>query len=334
MRNNTRIAYNSMLATIAELNQVGSASEKFTVEASVQQTLETRIQESSNFLTRVNNVPVSEASGAKIGLGIGSTIASTTNTAVSDRNPADPTSLDEVGYLCTQTNFDTAIPYAKLDMWAKFPDFQTRFRDAVLQRQALDIICIGFNGTSRAVTSNRANNPLLQDVNIGWLQKMRANAPQRVMAEGATAGQVGIGATGDFKTLDALVMDMVNSLIEPWFQDDPQLVAILGRDLLADKYFPLVNQTQANTEILAADMVISQKRLGGLQAVTAPYVPAGTVIVTRLDNLSRYYQEGARRRSVIDNPKRDRIENYESTNDAFVVEDHGCAALAENIEFV
>ncbi|ECZ9301754.1 capsid protein, partial [Salmonella enterica subsp. enterica serovar Typhi] len=38
------------------------------------------------------------------------------------------------------------------------------------------------------------------------------------------------------------------------------------------------------------------------------------------------------RRSVIDNPKRDRIENFESVNEAYVVEDYRCAALVENIE--
>ncbi|MBJ3182194.1 P2 family phage major capsid protein, partial [Salmonella enterica subsp. enterica serovar Stanley] len=51
-----------------------------------------------------------------------------------------------------------------------------------------------------------------------------------------------------------------------------------------------------------------------------------------LDNLSIYWQEDTRRRSVIDNPKRDRIENFESVNEAYVVEDYRCAALVENIE--
>ncbi|MHB0564152.1 P2 family phage major capsid protein, partial [Escherichia coli] len=37
-------------------------------------------------------------------------------------------------------------------------------------------------------------------------------------------------------------------------------------------------------------------------------------------------------RSVIDNPKRDRIENFESVNEAYVVEDYRCAALVENIQ--
>lgn len=79
-------------------------------------------------------------------------------------------------------------------------------------------------------------------------------------------------------------------------------------------------------------MIISQKRMGGLQAVRAPFFPPNALLITRLDNLSIYWQEDTRRRSVIDNPKRDRIENFESVNEAYVVEDYRCAALVENIQ--
>ncbi len=339
MRNDTRLAYNAFVAAIAELNGVPSATEKFTVSPSVQQTLESRIQESSDFLNRINNFGVVEQSGEKLGLGIGSTIASTTDTSTTDRVPTDPTSLDNTGYTCTQTNFDTALKYAKLDAWAKFADFQTRIRDQILRRQALDIITIGFNGTSRAATSNRATNPLLQDVNKGWLQKLREHdTGARVLDEIGTTGKIQIGdsvaAAAGYKNLDALVFDLVNNLIDPWYREDTELVCILGRDLFADKYFPLINATQAPTEKIAADLIVSQKRVGGLQAVRAPNFPAGALMITRLDNLSRYYQEGARRRTIIDNPKRDQIENYESSNDAYVIEDYGLACLAENIEIV
>ncbi len=44
-----------------------------------------------------------------------------------------------------------------------------RVRNAIIKRQALDRIMIGFNGVSRAKTSDRSANPLLQDVNKGWL---------------------------------------------------------------------------------------------------------------------------------------------------------------------
>ena len=63
-----------------------------------------------------------------------------------------------------------------------------------------------------------------------------------------------------------------------------------------------------------------------------PFFPENAVLVTRLDNLSIYYQEGARRRRLEDAAKRDRIENYESSNDAYVIEDNGLAAMVENIQ--
>ncbi|MGP0818194.1 P2 family phage major capsid protein, partial [Escherichia coli] len=74
------------------------------------------------------------------------------------------------------------------------------------------------------------------------------------------------------------------------------------------------------------------KRIGGLQAVLAPFFPPNALLITSLDNLSIYWQEDTRRRSGIDNPKRDRIENFESFNEAYVVGDYRCAALVETIQ--
>ena len=333
MRNETRVLYNAYLQQLAALHGIADATTKFTAEASVAQRLETRIQESSAFLQSINFYPVNEQSGERIGLGIDGTIAGTTDTTQKDREPRDPTALDARGYTCTQTNFDTAIRYQKLDQWAKFPDFQARIRDAIIKAQALNRIMIGWNGTTRAATSNLALNKLLQDVNIGWLQKMRTENAARTLTEIVDgSGKIAIGSGKDFENIDALVFSMVNELIEPWYQEDTDLVVICGRQLLADKYFPIVNKAQAPTEQLAADVVMSQKRIGNLPAVRVPHFPANGLLVTRLDNLSIYVQEGTRRRTVVDNAKRDRIENYESVNEAYVVEDLGCAAFAENIQ--
>jgi P2 family phage major capsid protein len=331
MQSRTRLAFNAYLAAIARLNGVPSANEKFAVEPSVQQKLETRIQESSAFLKKINVMPVTEQQGAKLGLGVGGPIASTTDTKVKERETRDPTDLDSEQYFCAQTNFDSHVQYAKLDAWAKFPDFQTRIRDAIVQRMALDRITIGFNGTSRAATSDRTRHPLLQDVNKGWLQAYREQASARVLDHVSEAGKVTIGAGGDYRTLDALVFDVLNNLIDPWHREDTSLVVICGRNLLHDKYFPILNAEREPSERLAADMIVSQKRIGGLPAVTVPFFPANALMVQRLDNLSIYWQEGARRRAIVDNPKRDRIENYESSNDAYVVEDFGAGCLVENI---
>ncbi|SER25942.1 phage major capsid protein, P2 family [Azotobacter beijerinckii] len=335
MRNDTRELFDAYLDKIAKLNGVADVGRKFTATPAVEQRLENRIQETSQFLTMINMIGVREQKGEKIGLGISGPVASTTNTATTDRATTDLSSLDPRGYECEQTNFDTHLTYARLDAWAKFPDFQARVRDAIVKRQALDRIMIGWNGTSHAATSNPATNPLRQDVNIGWLQKMRTENAARVLDEVvAASGQVKIGATGNYKNLDALVFDLVGDMLEPWYQDDTELVVICGRQLLADKYFPIINQDQAPSEQLAADVVTSQKRIGGLPAVRVPYFPADALLVTRLDNLSIYWQEATRRRTIVENAKRDRIENFESVNDAYVIEDLGCAAMAENIVLV
>ncbi|WP_447888756.1 phage major capsid protein, P2 family [Serratia fonticola] len=340
MKKITREKYKKYVAQIAEINHIepSDVAAKFTVEPSVSQTLEDKIQENSGFLTRINIIPVDEQSGEKIGLGIDRPIASTTNTDEKDRNPIDPTNLDSVGYMCTQTNFDTALKYSKLDAWAKFKDFQVRIRNQIVKRQALDRIMIGWNGIKRERTSDQTTNKLLEDVNIGWLQKIRDHAPDQVMDKviddegNVVSATIRIGKNGDYNNLDALVMDGTNEMIATWFQDDTELVAVCGRKLLADKYFPIVNKEQENSEMLAADVIISQKRIGGLPAVRVPYFPANAILITRLDNLSIYWQDGTRRRHIIDNPKRDRVENYESVNEAYVVEDYECCALIENIE--
>lgn len=334
MENTTRAAFDLYVSRIAELNGVSSdyVRKKFTVEPSLQQKLESKIQESSAFLKSINFYSVLEQEGEKIGMTVGSAIASTTDTNSQSRKTKDVLALDNNKYRCEQTNYDTHIRYATLDQWAKFKDFQVRLTNLITQNIALNRMMIGFNGTSRADTSDFEANPLLQDVNIGWLEKIRTKAAQRWMKEVAEeSGVINIGDDGDYQNLDALVYDMVHKMIEPWYQNDPKLVVITGRRLMADKYFPLVNANHDPSETLAADMIISQRRIGNLPAVTVPFFPESSIMVTRLDNLSMYTQAGKQRRSVIDRAERDRIETYQSSNDAFELEDYGCAALAENI---
>jgi P2 family phage major capsid protein len=339
MKNTTRAKFNAMVSQIALLNGIDASivqNTKFTAAPSVQQTLEQRVQDSSDFLSRINMAPVDEMQGELIGLGIGSTIAGRTNTAAGNRrNGIDPSALDDRGYVCKQTNFDVALTYAKLDMWAKFPTFETIWRDNNVKRIALDRILIGFNGTSAAAATDRATNPLLQDVNIGWLEKMRTENAARVMDEGSdVVGKVTYGthAAADYKTLDALVWDAKETMLAEWARNDTELVVIVGSDLLHDKYFPMINADEKPTEQLARDVIMSTKRLGGLPAMRVPGFPNGTVFITRLDNLSIYYQDGKMRRLVKDEPEYDRVTDYQSSNEAYVIEDLEYACMVENIE--
>ena len=185
MRQETRFKFNAYLTQLAKLNgiSVDDVSKKFTVEPSVTQTLMNTVQASSAFLQMINILPVAEMKGEKIGVGVTGTIASTTDTSGDkERQTADFTALESNKYECNQINFDFHLTYKRLDLWARFQDFQRRIRDAIVQRQALDFIMAGFNGTARADTSDRSKNPMLQDVAVGWLQKYRNEAPARVMS--------------------------------------------------------------------------------------------------------------------------------------------------------
>lgn len=346
MRKETRFQFNKYLTRLAELNgvSVGDLGKKFSVEPSVTQTLFDKIQQSSSFLQKINMVVVKELTEEKIGVDVTGTIASTadTNNGI-ERQTADFAKLDSYRYFCHPVNFDFHLKYSKLDLWARFQDFQVRIRNAIIKRQALDYITIGFNGVSRAATSNRQTNPLLQDVAVGWLQKYRNDAPERVMDKVTDddgtiiSDKIKIGSKikgGHYANLDALVMDAHESLIGEVHRENPEMVVICGRRILTDKYFPMINKFQANSEQLAGELIISQKTIGQLQAVRAPFFPANSIFITTLDNISIYLFEDGHRRHIVENPKLDQVENYEQVKVDFVIEDYEAGCLIENIEIL
>lgn len=340
MKNATREKFDAYVAQIGQLNGVRDVSRKFVVAPSVAQTMEERIQLSSAFLQSINVYGVDNQSGEKIGMDAATSIASRTDTSGGGtRVPVDISALDSNQYFCRQTNFDSAIRYDKLDQWAHMPNFETILRDTILKRKALDRITIGWNGTSAAATTDRVANPLLQDVNIGWLQKYRTKAAAQVMTEVVPAsGQVrvvsGLTPAQGYDNLDALAYDVKNNLVHITYRDDPELVVVLGSALLADKYFPIINKPQRPEDLLVMDLLVSQKRIGGMPAVGVPYFPANTMMITKLKNLSIYFQNSSHRRNIVDRSEKDRIENFESVNEDYVVEDFRCGGVVENITLV
>ncbi|TNV11600.1 phage major capsid protein, P2 family [Buttiauxella sp. B2] len=346
MRKETRFEFNKYLSRIAELNgvDVSDLNKKFSVEPSVTQKLFDKIQQSSSFLKQINMIVVQELTEEKVGIDVTGSIASTADTDNGvERKTADFAKLDAFRYFCKPVNFDYHLKYNKLDLWARFQDFQIRIRNAIVKRQSLDYITIGFNGVSRAATSNRTENPMLQDVAVGWLQKYRNDAAERVMSNVTDKDGTVISDTikigpkakgGHYANLDALVMDVHESLIDEIHRENPEMVVICGRRILTDKYFPMINKFQANSEQLAGELIISQKTIGQLQAVRAPFFPANSIFITTLDNISIYLYEDGHRRHIVENPKLDQVENYEQVKVDFVIEDYAAGCLIEHIEIL
>lgn len=325
MKNNTRAQFNAYASHIAQLNGVDDATTKFSVDPTIEQKMEDRIQEKADFLKDINIIPVDEMSAEVIGLGIDNPVASRTDTTTKDRTPRPVGGMTGRTYNAKKTDFDTYITYKQMDLWAKYPDFQPRLRNKVIEQIARDRLMIGFNGETAEIETDIDTYPLLQDVNIGWLQHIRNDASERVL------GGVKVGEGGDYKNMDAAVFDVVNELIDPWHRDDSALVAITGRSLLSDKYLGLINSNDAPTEKNALRTLMSNKTLGNLPGMGVPFFPTRDILITKMSNLSIYWQSGSRRRQIWDNPKRDRVEDFNSVNEAYVVEDFGACALLDNI---
>jgi P2 family phage major capsid protein len=357
MHNQTRPLFNGLLAQVAKLNGVTDTTVKFSVAPAIEQKLEEVIQLSSEFLQKINVVPVIAQEGEKVGVGVTRPIASRTRTDPKTgkrRIATDPTDTGDRGkYRCEITHSDVAIRYAKLDQWRHKPEFQKLVGDVIVKQHGRDRIMIGWNGVACAENTDVDKFPLLQDVNYGWLYKIRTFAPERVLDTGelaaadAKAIYVAAGedvelvnsdasnadtATADFANLDALVFT-ATELLDEWNRDDTDLVVIVGRDLVHGHFSNFIN-TAGNTptEVEARNRILTlPKQLGGKTAVMVPFFPADALLITRLDNLSIYVQEGTRRRQLRDEPDYEQIADYQSVNESYVVEDYGIAALVENI---
>lgn len=329
MDNKTRLLFATYLSTLANLNGVADATQQFNVEPNVSEKIEKRIQDSADFLSKIDFHTVKQLKGDKVGVGVTGSIAGRTDTDANDRDPGNPESSVKDGYECQFTEFDYSIKYARLDAWAHKPDFHTRLRDAIIIQQGLDRIKIGFNGTHVATQTNKTNYPMLEDVNKGWLQKIRDNAPAQHMS-GVKIGNTAM-ADADYKNIDQAVMD-VRDLLHVTLRKNPDLVVICASDLVSDKYNNMAGDHEEPTEKEAIARLAKNKKIGGLPAYEAPYFPSGAFLITTFKNLAIYVQEGSRRRQVIDNARRTRIEDYQSVNEDYVVEEYEACAFVEGIQ--
>ncbi|MBC7907046.1 MAG: phage major capsid protein, P2 family [Rhodospirillaceae bacterium] len=329
MQTSTRKALHAYTSQLALLSGVASATEQFTIAPSVEQTLEKKVQEQAEFLGQINVVPVTQQKGRALKLGAGKPAAGRTDTTLADRAPRDIKSMEGSEWEVHKTDFDTSVSYDTLDTWSEFPEFQTMMRDITTEQVARDRLTIGWNGTSAAATTDLAANPLLQDVNKGWLQVIREQAPQRHLSGLKIGPQDG----ADYRNFDAAVFDAVNNLIAPWHRRDSGLVVICSEELLNEKYLALLNSADGDkpTEKNAIATLLANILLGNRRVLCVPFFPLNSLLVTNTKNLSIYWQKNSHRRQIIDNPKRDRVEDYLSVNEAYVVEDLSACALLDGI---
>ncbi len=341
MENITRELFDQYVARQAQLNRVSPAAvaAKFAVDPAVQQKLEAAAQENDSFLNKINMFGVTQQIGQKVLIGSKGPLAGVNNSTSARRNPVANDKMEPFSYMCRKVNYDYGISYEQLDAWAHQPNFQPLISSAMARQMSLDRIMIGFNGTRYADPSDRAANPLLQDCGIGFLEKIRKEAPHRVISNITVTSRDEdnkIITKGTYGNVSAAVYDAKNSLMDEWHKRNPDNVVILAGDLLTTSNFPAINamsQTNPNTEMLAGQLIVAQERVGNMPTFIAPFFPVNGILITPFKNLSIYYQRGGLRRTIKEEPEYNRVATYQSSNDDFVIEDYGNVAFIDGITF-
>ncbi|UOA08599.1 phage major capsid protein, P2 family [Methylobacter sp. S3L5C] len=330
----SKIALTLLIANTA-LAFNAKVGEQFSATPIIAQTIYQKIVENGNaFLSMINVQAVSEVAGEKVGVGVSGRVASRTDTSgAGERLPKNLASTLAHGYQLFATEFDIALKYAQIDAWAKNPNFALLYMQAVREAIANDMLQVGWTGTSAATATNIANNPLLQDLNIGWLQLIRGfnSGSQRVI--GTVGAPVSLGTSGTFKNLDVLA-HVAKQRIAPQFRNRPDLVLLVGANVLANQeqtYYTLNGNTP--TEKAMTNGLIT-RAYAGLPTIAPPFMPDSTLLITPLKNLSIYYQDSSVRRLQKDKPEKNEVQEFNSVNQGYVVEEELATSFVENITFV
>lgn len=331
MNEATKILLSLYTKEVSKQYDVGDATEKYSVNPAATQRIIAQIRESSQFLKQINIVPVANQKGEALGLGVTGMIAGRTDTSGDgERKTKSVFNLKPMPYLCEQVDFDTHMLYSQLDAFAHLPNFNSIISNQTREQIDANKITIGFYGKSCEANTNAVENPNGEDVCEGWHQAIRKHNSKAMLTQGETANEIRIGTGGDFINLDLAVMN-VRGLLHDACENAPDLIAIIGSDLLAyekSKFYTTNGNTPSEKSKIEDKQIIGT--YGGLPAVSVPGFPPSGIMVTSYKNLSLYIQIGSIRRSVgKKNESKNRIENFESMNMAYVVEQLDKAAAIE-----
>jgi len=324
----------AMQQKLAQSYGVKDVAKMFSVSVPKAVALIDAIQQSIAFLRRVSLITVTDTTGDIVMLHAPTSIAGRTDTTQDGKERIPQIVGDKTarGYEVKQTNYDVGLRYSDIDAWRRFPDYDQRVLQMIYRRIGLDQLLIGWYGQSCAANTDRTANPLLQDVNFGWFYDLATNKPENfIKADEGAKLKLGVG--GDWNNLDQLAYELL-SLIPEEHRTGNEVV-LAGRKVVAwesGKIFAQYGQTPSEKTRFS----LLDKTYGGCPAESPACFPDTGVMVTDPANLQLYIQENSLRRQLVDNPKKDQIEHYESQNECYRIADLDASAAVDfaDIEFV
>ncbi|PNG65112.1 phage major capsid protein, P2 family [Vibrio vulnificus] len=283
-------------SAVVEAASATEGAKMFNVTPPMETKLRQAIMMSDAFLAMISMLPVQQIKGQVIDVGSDGLSTGRDNTK---RFSVD-VGQDGNTYELVKTDSGARILWETMTQWANSgskDEWLKMMKNAISMRFARDILRIGFNGTSIAEKTDPVANPLGQDVNKGWLTIVKEKKAGQVLAS-ATLDPTG-AAADSYKNLDSLVQDLINTTIAPEHREDPDLIVLVGHNLVAAEQHRLLESANTPTEHKAAQQLA--KTIAGRKAMTPSFFPANQIWVTTAKNLQVLTQEGTQwRRQVND----------------------------------
>lgn len=173
LNNRARDLLDKYSAGMAQHFGARDTSRYFSLNDPQENALRLALLESVEFLNMITCLDVDQLSGQVISVG-----SSVLHTGRSENGRfIRRVGVDGNDYSLVETDSCAALRWDLLSVWANAGKDENEFFNLVqaftTQAFALDMLRIGFNGKSRAKTTDPEANPNGEDVNVGWHERMK-----------------------------------------------------------------------------------------------------------------------------------------------------------------
>ncbi|WP_375750937.1 phage major capsid protein, P2 family [Vibrio sp. HN007] len=316
-------------SAVAEAAGAAPTAKHFNITPPMESKLQEAIKHSHSFLNMIHLGLVDQIKGQVVDVGLdGLATGRVTDGRFS-------VGVDQSGntYELTKTDSGAHIPWELMTQWINSGSknqWLNLMKDSIAKRFALDMLRIGFNGTSIATPTDPVANPLGQDVNKGWLTIAKEKAAAQVLPS-AKLDPTG-AAAGSYKNLDSLAQDLINTTIHEVHRQDDDLVIVIGSNLVASEQHRLLESADTPTEHKAAQSLA--KTIAGKKAYVPPFFPANAIWITNLKNLQILTQKGTQWRKQENNTDRLRFESNHIRMEGYAVGNLNKFAAIEDVTIV
>ncbi|MGF1764904.1 phage major capsid protein, P2 family [Aliivibrio kagoshimensis] len=303
-----------------------NTAELFTISPVIETKLRQAIVHSDSFLNLISVQSVDQIKGQVVDVGTGALLTG----RVKDGRFRSKLGMDGNTFELVETDSCAAIMWATLTLWANSGssgEFIKLMNAAITRNYALDMLRVGFHGTSIALTTDPATNPNGEDVNKGWLTIAKEKAAAQVLAS-AVIDPTGVAANS-YKNLDSLVNDLKNTTIHEVHRGNPDLVALIGSDLVASEQHRLLEAADTPTENKSAQSLATT--VAGMKVYTPPFFKPNQIWITSLKNLQILTQKGTQWRKARNEEDRKQFENSYLRMEGYAIGDLDKFAAIESV---